>query len=177
MALKTVLGIAAASWAILGWSGILLFAILRLNIHAMKALEMDLTAVQLTALMINVVFMLWAEGYRGFQQRFSPRAAARVLYLRNNPDLLDVCLAPLFCIGYYHATPRVLRLAWIGTGLILLLVVLVNNLPQPWRGILDAGVVLGLSWGLLSFLLMSWRALRSGGYPVDPEVPGEAQRL
>ena len=54
--------------------------------------------------------------------------------------------------------------------LLLLLVIVVHQLPQPWRGIVDAGVVLGLAWGLVSFLVLSARALRAGVYPVDPEV-------
>jgi hypothetical protein len=30
------------------------------------------------------------------------------------------------------------------------LVLLVGMLPQPWRGIVDAGVVVGLGWGIVA---------------------------
>ena len=39
--------------------------------------------------------------------------------------------------------------------------VIVHRLDQPWRGILDAGVVVGLSWGTIATLALSVRAWRS----------------
>jgi len=33
-----------------------------------------------------------------------------------------------------------------GTAAIVVLVLLVHRLEQPWRGIVDAGVVTGLTW-------------------------------
>jgi protoheme IX farnesyltransferase len=172
----TILGAAAATWAFLGWSGLLLFAIARLSAIAAEALRQELTALQLTALLGNVAFMAWAEGYRGFQQRFSPRAAARVLYLRANATLLTALLAPFFCVGYLGAPPRRVRATWVGTALIGLMIVIIHQVPQPWRGITDAGVVVGLSWGFVSFVVLTWRALRAGRYPAAPEVPGSAWR-
>ena len=169
--------VVAVAWAIVGWSAVLVFAIVRLSVQAWQALSTELTGPQLVAMVANIALLAWAEGYRGFQQRFSPRAAARVLYLRRHATALTTWLAPFFCVGFFRATPRVLRLTWIGAGLIGLLVVLVQRLPQPWRGIVDAGVVVGLCWGLVSFLQLCRAALGSGRYPVDPEVPEAAQRL
>ena len=168
------LGIYAAAWAVIGWSATLAFAIVRLAVVATEGLAGGLTLTQALVLALNTLALGWAEGYRGFQKRFSPRTAARVLYLREHATPGMALLAPLFCIGYFGATPRVLRLAWIGTAMIVLLVVVVHQLPQPWRGIVDVGVVLGLSWGLVSFLVMSRRALATGEYPVSPEVPTPA---
>lgn len=168
------LGLFAAAWAIVGWSATLGFAIVRLSAYTAEALVAELTAAQLAVLVGNTAFMAWAEGYRGFQQRFSPRAAARVLYLRNHATLGMALLAPVFCVGFFGATPRILRLTWVGTVLIVLLIIVVHQLPQPWRGIVDAGVVVGLGWGLVSFLGMCGRALSSGTYPVPPEVPQPA---
>jgi hypothetical protein len=169
---NTGLGVVAVIWAIVGWAGVLAFAIGRLSVMAMEALARDLTVPQLALLVANTAVLAWAEGYRGFQLRFSPRAAARVLYLRRHATTVTTLLAPFFCVGFFGATPRVLRITWIGTALILLAVVLVQGLPQPWRGIVDAGVVLGLAWGLVSFLVMSRQALAGGRYPVAPGVPG-----
>jgi hypothetical protein len=169
-----VLGALAAAWGFAGWSAILALAIARLSAFAVEGLAMELTPLQSVVLAANTGILAWAEGYRGFQKRFSPRAAARILYLRDHADLPTALLAPLFCIGYFRATPRVLRLTWVGTALIVLLIVVVHRLPQPWRGIIDAGVVIGLTWGLVSFLIMSARALSSGLYPVPPEVPHNA---
>lgn len=165
-------GAVAAAWAIVGWSAVLAFAIVRLSRIAAEALAGELTPPQVALLLANTALMAWAEGYRGFQRKFSPRAAARVLYLRRHADRRLALLAPFFCIGYFRASPRILRLTWTGTVLIVLLIIAVHQMPQPWRGIVDAGVVLGLSWGLVSFLVMSGRALTTGVYPVPPEVPG-----
>ncbi|NRB73301.1 MAG: hypothetical protein HRU46_02985, partial [Verrucomicrobiales bacterium] len=54
---------------------------------------------------------------------------------------------------------------------IILLILLVRFLPQPWRGIVDFGVVLGLSYGLISFLVYTAKALFAPSFEVSPEVP------
>lgn len=167
---NNLLGGLAAAWAIAGWAGVLLFAIVRLSRIAAEALADELTPAQLAVLLVNLVVMAWTEGYRGFQLKFSPRAAARVLYLRRHADWRMTLLAPFFCVGYYRASPRVRRMTWLGTMLIVLLIIIVHQLPQPWRGIVDAGVVLGLTWGLVSFLALSGRALVSGAYPAEHQV-------
>jgi hypothetical protein len=167
----------AVAWAMVGWSAVLAFAIVRLSAVAAEAWQFDFTLPQWLVLIVNSLLMLWAEGYRGFQRRFSPRAAARVLHLHQAASPLHAALAPAFCVGLVGATPRMLRMTWIGAGLIVLAVLVVQRFPQPWRGIFDVGVVLGLSWGLHSFLQLTVRALRSGAYPVDPAVPGSTDRV
>jgi hypothetical protein len=169
-----VLGVAAAAWALVGWSATLAFAMVRLGVSAVEALSGDLDPLQLAALLANAAVFAWAEGYRGFQKRFSPRAAARVLYLRRHSGAGMAVLAPFFCIGFLRVTPRIRRMTWLGTGLIVLAIIAVRQLPQPWRGIVDLGVVIGLAWGLVTFVAMSARALATGTYPVPPEVPEQA---
>jgi hypothetical protein len=171
---RRMVRIAAAAWAVIGWSAVLVYAIVKLAGITLEGVSGGLTFGQQLALAANVLFMAYAEGYRGFERRFSPRTAARVLYLRRHAGAWLALLAPLFCIGYFAATPRILRLTWVGTGLIIALVIMVQQLPQPWRGIVDAGVVVGLTWGLWSFWRMTWRALRTGEYPVSPAVAGRA---
>jgi hypothetical protein len=149
---------------------VLAFAVVRLAELAWDALQMPLSAPQWTLLVGNALLLAWAEGYRGFQRRFSPRAAARVRYLRDHATPFTALLAPVFCVGLVGATPRLLRATWMGTGLIVLAVLVVQRLEQPWRGILDLGVVIGLTWGLISFLLEVARALGSNDYAVDPQV-------
>lgn len=168
------LGIVAAAWGLIGWSAILVIAIARLGISAIDALSADLSSLQFAAVLANTGAFAWAEGYRGFQRRFSPRAAARILHLRRHAGVATAVLAPLFCIGFFGISARIWRMTWIGTGLILLAIIVVRQLPQPWRGIVDLGVVIGLAWGLVSFLYMSALALAQGRYPVSPEVPEQA---
>jgi hypothetical protein len=116
--------------------------------------------------------MAYTEGYRGFQKQFSPRTAARVRYLRDRPDGLRSLLAPLFAMGFFHATRRTKIVAFALTFGILILVMLVHRLEQPWRGIIDASVVLGLSWGVVSLAASMVAALGRPDYTASPEVPG-----
>jgi len=179
-----MMGLLGATWGVTGVLAVLAFAVYRLSGHAWAALTTDLTALQWAALAVNVVFMGWSEGYRGFHQRFSPRVAARVFYLRRHPSPLHALLAPLFCVGFFHANRRTVLGVWIGTAAIVMLVLLVHRLGQPWRGILDAGVVVGLSWGIVSFAMAVFATFRSGDYWRPPDVPrsvpefrGAARRL
>jgi hypothetical protein len=57
---------------------------------------------------------------------------------------------------------------------IVALVLLVRQLPQPWRGIVDAGVVVGLTWGALAITYFTVRALQGAAMPVPPDVPPSA---
>jgi len=162
-----------AVWAVVGFSWILLDAILRLGILAWQGLSGGIEPLQWVALILFVVFMAYSEGYRGFQKMFSPRTAARALYLFNHPSLWSGLLAPAFCMGFFRATRRPLLVAWVGTALVIGLVISLRWVPQPWRAMVDAGVVVGLSWGLLSFLQCVIVAFRRGEYPTSPEVPGD----
>ncbi|NNJ70449.1 MAG: hypothetical protein HKP10_04085 [Kiritimatiellales bacterium] len=123
------------------------------------------------ALVASLLFMGYAEGYKGFHLKFSPRAAARARYLKQNPTLVRILLAPLFCMGFFHATRKRKIVAYSLTTMIILLIVLVRQLPQPWRGIIDAGVLLGLGWGLVSVWFFSARAFFGKDYDVCPETP------
>jgi len=165
------MGVLGAIWGSAGVIALLLSAILRLAPRAQEALLSELSAIQWVIVGVWGAFMLIAEGYQGFQKKFSPRTAARVRYLRENPTLLRVLFAPVFCMGYFFATKKTKIVACSLTIGIALLIVLVKFLDQPWRGIVDFGVVLGLSYGLISFLLYTAKALFAPSFEVSPEVP------
>jgi hypothetical protein len=48
---------------------------------------------------------------------------------------------------------------WVMVSIIAALVIGVRHVPQPWRGIIDAGVVVGLGIGLVSLLARYFAAL------------------
>ena len=79
--------------------------------------------------------------------------------------------APLFAIGYFHATRRTRITAFALSLGIITLVTLVHRLDQPWRGLIDAGVVVGLAWGVVSLVGSIVRALTRETYTASPEVP------
>ena len=166
--------ILAALWGLAGVFLLLGYAVWRLGHRAMEALTMEsgLSVLQWIVLVVFAVFMLVAEGYRGFQQRFSPRTAARARWLRDQGKPVHAVLAPFFCMGYFHARRRTRITAICLTVGIILLVLLVSQLDQPWRGIIDFGVVLGLTWGIISLLIYSWQALTRAEFGHSPETPG-----
>lgn len=110
----------------------------------------------------------WAEGYRGFQKRFSPRVVQRAFWLAAHPRPLHVLLAPIYCMSYFHASRRGKAVAWLVLVFIVCAVIAVRFLDQPWRGIIDAGVVIGLIWGLGAIVLFWVRAVQR-----DPGVPND----
>ncbi len=160
-------------WGISGIAAVLVYAAISLGRYAQEALAAGLGPAEWLVLVVNTTLMAWAEGYRGFQQRFSPRVAARALNLYLHPTVPRLMLAPLFCAGYFGATVRLRRAIWIGTGAIVLAVLLFNQLPQPWRGILDAGVLVGMVWGTISLLAMGWTTFRERREIAPAEVPGQ----
>ena len=169
-----MIGRFGAAWGALGVIGMLLFAIYRLGGKTAEAFEMGLTPSQWMITAIICIGMAYAEGYRGFQLRFSPRTAARIRYLRDRPRPAHSVFGPLFAMGFFHATRRTKIVAYGLTLGIIILVTLVHRLAQPWRGIIDAGVVVGLTWGTLSLVACLFRAFNETDYPVSPEVPGSS---
>ena len=167
---RSVMRVLGIVWGIGSIAAVLVYAAATLGRYALEALVAGLGPVEWFLLVANTAFMAWAEGYRGFQQRFSPRVAARALHLYDHPTLPRLVLAPLFCAGFFGGTPRLLRTIWLGTGLIVLAVLLFNQLPQPWRGILDAGVLVGMIWGTTSLLAATWTTFRERREIVPAEV-------
>ena len=163
--------ILGVTWGIIGISALLLNAIYRLSRRTCEALEMDLGIIHWVVLVLFALFMMHSEGYKGFQKKFSPRTAERIAYLRDHPTWLRVLLAPVFCMGFFHANRKTRLTVTIITTLIILIVVIVSYCPQPWRGIIDLGVVLGLSWGLISFWIFTARKLAKKD-PADEALAG-----
>lgn len=166
-----VLGRIAALW---GYAGVLLLfssAIYRLGQVSLQLTDHSLTLVQWGALVLCLIFMGYAEGYKGFQKGFSPRVAARIYYLSQHVTPVRLALAPLFCMGFFHIEKRRQKITFMLVGGIFVLVQLVHMLEQPWRGIVDAGVVLGLSWGIITLTVFTLQAFSDTGLRASPEVP------
>ncbi|MGF1547022.1 MAG: hypothetical protein ACFCUG_06825 [Thiotrichales bacterium] len=168
---KPGLGLLGALWGAAGLTLLLGFAIVRLTPIALEALRSDLAWHQWLVLTAATGFMAYYEGYRGFQKAFSPRFAARCRYLQTHPTALRVLLAPLFCLGWFGTTRRRQMVTLILTLGIIAAILLVQHTSQPWRGIIDASVVVGLTWGLISSLLLTYVALTAPTFNHSPEVP------
>jgi len=166
-----------------GVAGVVLFlstAIMRLSPRILELQDYTFGWQHWLLLALFVPWMGWAEGYKGFHKAFSPRVVARANYLRDNVPVILRVLAPLFCMGYIHATRKRKIVSYCITLGIIGLVMLVRMMPQPWRGIIDAGVVLGLSLGIVSVLYWFFKALTGRWYhpiPLDLPEPREAAQV
>lgn len=159
-----------------GVGGVLVLVIqplFRLAPYAIEAIRGGLTGLQWVLLLAWVVINAHAEGWRGFHRRFSPRVVARAYYLGRHPRPAWVLLAPFFCMSLFHASRRGMIVARSLVVGIVVLVLLVRQLDQPWRGIVDAGVVAGLGLGALSLLYHLGRALLGHPPQVPPDLPPE----
>lgn len=163
-----------STWGVVGVVLLFCQAMYRLGTRAWEAIQMPLTQSQLWLLIAWSAFNLYAEGYRAFQKRFSPRVVVRAHYLGQNPTPLRILLAPFFCMALIHSARREKVIAWATTVMILCFILLLRHVPQPWRGIVDAGVVVALAWGAFVMLVLHARALVSGHVPdFPPGLPDE----
>mmetsp|Transcript_111522 Transcript_111522/g.310556 ORF Transcript_111522/g.310556 Transcript_111522/m.310556 type:complete len:397 (-) Transcript_111522:143-1333(-) len=88
------------------------------------------------------------------------------------PSVWHKILAPAFCIGYFHGTRKRVIASWSVTSVIFLTVISVKQLANPYRAIIDAGVIVGLAWGVVSILVIFLQSLRAGKPPTfDPALP------
>lgn len=161
-----------ASWGVAGVLFLLAQAIYRLGGRAVEAHAMALSWQQLAISACWIALNAYAEGYRAFQRRFSPRVVARALHLARHPTPLGVLLAPAYCMAFFHASRRGKIIAWATTAMVISFIVLLRQVPEPWRGIVDGGVAVALLWGALVILALFLRALISRRVPeVSLELP------
>ncbi len=164
-------GILGTIWGIVGLSILLGTALFRIYPHVRMLSGLSFEWFHWVALISSVGFVGFFKGLRAFHQKFSPRCVARALYLKNNPTFWRGLLAPFFCIGYFHAPRKRVVSAFLLTLLMVLLVEAIGKLGQPWRGIIDAGVLFGLGWGLISIWICAIQAFSGKDFRVSPEVP------
>lgn len=159
-----------------GVAGILLligYAIVKLSGPALGAFSVQIAWYHWVLCLINAALVVYFKGYRGFQKGLSPRIAARAKYLAAHPTALRILLAPLFCMGYFHIIRRKQIVTILMTVGMVMLIILVRLLAQPWRGLIDAGILLGLSWGLITILVFSVRAFFSDEFDHLTQISSE----
>ena len=160
-------GILIAAWGVFGVVGLLSQAAARLTPYAIEAIHVGMNAWQWLLLVIWTAMNAYGEGYRAFQLRFAPRVVVRSIYLARHPRWHHVMLAPAFCMSLFHATRRGKLVAYGTIAMVLCFIMLLRITPQPWRGIVDAGVVLPLVWGAVALIVLFFRAVR-GSVPKAP---------
>jgi len=178
----------ASFWAAGGVAMILLNSIRRIVPIAMEPFQaagkaavdgaassvQPLTQFQLAAYVLTCIWFAYVEGYKGFQRKFSPMVVNRSFTLKfGESPFHHFLFGPFYAMGLFHATKKRMIVSWSVSFGVAAIVVAVKKLPYPWRNVVDAGVVVGLSWGTLSILLSYIKSLTTGEMPEgsDPALP------
>lgn len=170
---KTVIFYLTFCWGIVGVLALFTRAIVRLFPYAWEPIaDGTLGAVHIVTYVAWVAFNAYSEGYRAFQKSFCPRVVGRAHHLAQNPKPLHVLLAPIYCLSLFHANRRGLTVAWVMLALISLFIWLLRMTPQPWRGIIDGGVVVALAWGIIAMIVMGIKALAGTPPKAKLNLPG-----
>ena len=163
-------GLIAVIWAISGLFILLGFACWRLSFYTIESFSMPLNGIHWVVFIGWTIFMAHGEGYKGFQLKFSPRFAARCKYLLSNATWLQTLLAPIFCMAYFHAPKKRIMATWGLTIMIIAFIFTFRLIPQPWKGLLDFGVVFGLLWGIISTTYYCFKAFTDKSFNWNNEV-------
>lgn len=129
----------------------------------------SLPMTQLYIYIIVIILFSYFEGYKSFQCTFSPLVVSRSFSLHNK-TLMYKILGPIYAMGFIHATTRRKLTTWFVTIMIIFISFLVKNISYPWRNIVNAGVVAGMTWGCLC-MIFGWFRVLNGGTNVDPCLP------
>lgn len=149
-----------ASWSIIQVLCILTNAIRRLLPIAIQPfLQNDLEPFQWGLYISWALYMAYMEGYESFQKKFSPLIVKRAFKMSDQSlTPLNIIFAGPYAMGMFGATRKRMIISWSVTGLVFGLVKIVKKLPYPYRSIVDAGVIVGLTYGSTSILLITIRA-------------------
>ena len=124
---------------------------------------------------MTCIFFAYYEGYKGFQLKFSPLIVKRSCSLivgTPQGTVTNFLLAPLYSMGLWTATRKRRITSWSVTIGVSILVALVKRLSQPYRSIVDGGVVVGLTWGMISIIALYINSWMTGSPPaVDACLP------
>lgn len=159
-------------WGVLQVVSILANAIKRLlPIATVPFHQNDLRLYQWLIMAAWSAWMGYAEGYRAFQQKFSPLVVSRAFSLSDNPSIANWVLAGPYSMGMFGADRKRMIVSWAITAGVFSLVKLVKFLPYPYRSIVDAGVVVGLSYGAASIMVQTLLRL----FQRSPDEPKKQQ--
>lgn len=161
-----------SAWGVLFVLSLLANAIKRLAPIALQPLNnQDLTHTQTALYVTWCLLMSYVEGYKAFHLKFVPLVVRRSLTLIDNPSFLNYLLAGPYSMGLFYGTKRRKITSWCVTTGVFALVMLVKRLSYPWRSIIDAGVVCGLSVGALSLTFQFIKGVFGIVPDIDPCLP------
>ena len=143
-----------AGWGVIQVIAILANAVKRLLPIALQPFKQnDLNIYQWSAYVLWSIYMGYTEGYQAFQQKFSPLVVKRAYGLSENKSILNLLLAGPYSMGLFGATKKRMIVSWSISVGVFGLISIVKKLSYPYRNIIDAGVVVGLTYGASSIIV------------------------
>lgn len=147
-------------WGVVQVVSVLANAIKRLLPIALQPLQQnDLSASQWALYVAWCAYMIYAEGYKAFQQKFSPMVVDRAYGIVDRANVFNTLLAGPYAMGLFGADKKRMIVSWAITAGVFSLVKIVKYLPYPYRSIVDGGVVCGLSYGAISIVALTVKKL------------------
>ena len=135
-----------------GVAAIFVEAIVQLGRRGVATMRAGLDPWEWVALVALSIAFLYGEGEQALARRWVPAVIARARAIDPATRFLHRALAPLYAMSLIGAPARVLVRAWTGVALIVMAVLIVRAMAEPWRGIVDFAVALALLRGLTAIL-------------------------
>lgn len=160
-------------WGVLGPMALLSTGVWRVLPHAIEPwlTPGSLSALHIALFAASVGSNAWTEGYRAFQKMIAPRVLARAQWLTDNPERVHPLLAPIFVAGFFAMQKRAIIVRYVFLVVIICVIIGMKFMPQPWRGIIDAGVAVGLGWGVIAMGVGLIQLFRGVVPDADPQLP------
>ena len=136
-------------------------AIYRLYPHVKKSMSYEFSTLNWIVLAAYLIVMIVGKGYFALHRGFVPRVVNRSEQIIENGKLIDKILAPLYCMGFFKAPRKRMIISYVMIFFIVSFIVSASKIAQPWRGIIDLGVIIGLSLGILSLLSLGLKRLNT----------------
>jgi len=128
-------------------------AIYQLGRRGVITMRAGLEPIEWAALVVVFGLFVYGEGELALGRRWVPHTMRRARELDATSPLVHRLLAPLYAMSLIGAPRSAITRAWLGVALIVLAVLIVRELPEPWRGIVDLSVAAALAWGFMRGVL------------------------
>lgn len=144
--------ILAPIWGAAGVCFLFVFAVLRLGTRGIGTIQGGLGGLEWAALITLTVIFAYGEGYRALVRQWVPGLFRRLGRLRKESNVVLRLLAPAYALALITPDGGQRLRAWLGTGAIVVAIIVVSRLPDPWRGIVDFAVAVALLIGLIDIV-------------------------
>merc|ERR1719333_690384 len=103
----------ASAWGVVGVMGFLFNGVRRVVPVALQPFADGMSTGAWITYVLAGVFFAYAEGYRGFQLKFSPLVVRRALLLHGPQPAMRKALAPAYAMAFFHATKKRRIVSWV----------------------------------------------------------------